>query len=296
MRKVLTIWVLGLLWCNVGFAKIINIENRVRLKVPNNYEYIELESIPDTMSAAEDIVGQDAKIFLVGTKKSINFTQLYIDSQEELFEPIEEKMEQKNFKSEKQWEKFVGSELNKLFKKHKYEGVIGLIFSNETIDQLADDELMDLVEEIRNMSNAELKKQVKKYKKEVNDWLYNEIGEELRSWVKIKNFKVGKNKYNDPFGIFTISYKVPPLKGQTAIYMFVKDNMLVLAYYECLNCSVKTGSIEKIFKPTFSANEIKETTASKSDLTDQIKTLNELYNEGALTKEEFEKAKKKLLN
>ena len=120
MKKIVIIWILGLLWCNVGFAKIVNIENRVRLEVPNNYEYIELESIPDPMSATEDIVGQVAKIFLVATKKSINFTQLYIESQEELYEPIEEKMEQKNFKSQKQMEKFIGSELNKLFKKHKY--------------------------------------------------------------------------------------------------------------------------------------------------------------------------------
>jgi len=32
------------------------------------------------------------------------------------------------------------------------------------------------------------------------------------------------------------------------------------------------------------------------DLTEQLKALNELYKSGALTKEEFEKAKKKLLN
>ena len=49
-------------------------------------------------------------------------------------------------------------------------------------------------------------------------------------------------------------------------------------------------------------NEVSEllcifkTSASKSDLSEQIKTLNDLYKEGALTKEEFEKAKKKLLN
>ena len=32
------------------------------------------------------------------------------------------------------------------------------------------------------------------------------------------------------------------------------------------------------------------------DLTEQLKTLSELYKSGALTKEEFTKAKKKLLN
>ena len=295
MKKLLGILVLGLLFCNVGFAKIINIENRVNLEVPNDYEYIELESIPETMSSAEDVVGQDPKIFLVGNKKSINFSIRYIESADELFEPILEKMQQKNFRSQKKMEKFIGSELNKLFKKNGYEGVVGIIFSNETIDQI-DVELMDLVKEIRSMNNAELKKEVKKYKKEINNWFYNEIGEELKPWAKIRNFKVAKNKYNDPFVVLTVDYKVPPLRGQTEVYMFIKDNKIILAYFECLNCSVKKGSIEKMFKPTFSANEIKKTSASKSDLSEQIKTLHELYKQGALTKEEFEKAKKKLLN
>ena len=39
-----------------------------------------------------------------------------------------------------------------------------------------------------------------------------------------------------------------------------------------------------------------ESTGSNSDLTEDIKELYELYKEGVLTKEEFEKAKKKLLN
>ena len=44
--------------------------------------------------------------------------------------------------------------------------------------------------------------------------------------------------------------------------------------------------------------ETKETTQSDAttSVTKQLKDLNELYKSGALTKEEFEKAKKKLLN
>jgi len=41
--------------------------------------------------------------------------------------------------------------------------------------------------------------------------------------------------------------------------------------------------------------EIK-TTISSSSITDQLSKLNNLYKEGAITKEEFEKAKKKVLN
>jgi hypothetical protein len=295
LKIILQILISGLLWCNTGYAKIINIEDRFSLKVPNNYEYLEIETIPDSFSLAADLIGQDPKIFLIGTKKSINFAQQAYDYGEDVYDPIVEKIEQKNFKSEKQYIKFVGTEMKKFFKKNGYEGIVGLIFSNETIDQL-DNDLLDFIEDIRGMNNAELKKEVKKYKKEINNWLYNEIGEELKPWVKIRNFKVAKNKYNDPFVVLTIDYKVPPLKGQSEVYMFIKDNKIILAYFECLNCSVKKGSIEKMFKPTFSANEIKKTSASKSDLSKQIKTLNELYKQGALTKEEFEKAKKKLLN
>ena len=40
----------------------------------------------------------------------------------------------------------------------------------------------------------------------------------------------------------------------------------------------------------------KEKTDSNNSLSQQIKDLNEMYKSGALTKEEFEKAKKKLLN
>ena len=55
--------------------------------------------------------------------------------------------------------------------------------------------------------------------------------------------------------------------------------------------SSSTTSTSKIIK--------KKTTSSTSnndDLTEQLKTLSELYKSGALTKEEFTKAKKKLLN
>ena len=44
-----------------------------------------------------------------------------------------------------------------------------------------------------------------------------------------------------------------------------------------------------------SKEEVKQTDDS-NDIVQQIKDLNEMYKSGALTKEEFEKAKKKLLN
>ena len=44
------------------------------------------------------------------------------------------------------------------------------------------------------------------------------------------------------------------------------------------------------------AESIKEIKTTSSGLTEQLKELNKLYEEGVLTKEEFTKAKNKLLN
>ena len=61
-------------------------------------------------------------------------------------------------------------------------------------------------------------------------------------------------------------------------------------------------SIRFAISRTFSENTIVNTKSStikknqNSDIVDQLNSLNELYKSGVLTKEEFEKAKKKILN
>ena len=58
------------------------------------------------------------------------------------------------------------------------------------------------------------------------------------------------------------------------------------------------GSVTQIKKKEIKKKEIKKKEIKTSDknLTQKLKELNELYKSGALTKEEFEKAKEKLLN
>ena len=57
-----------------------------------------------------------------------------------------------------------------------------------------------------------------------------------------------------------------------------------------------------MISPTFSENTLVNTKSStikknqNSDIVDQLNSLNDLYESGVLTKEEFEKAKKKILN
>ena len=67
-----------------------------------------------------------------------------------------------------------------------------------------------------------------------------------------------------------------------------------------INCSKFNSNFDKMTKPMFSTDvqtqKTKSSLSNDGDLTEQLKALGELYKSGVLTKEEFTKAKKKLLN
>ena len=73
--------------------------------------------------------------------------------------------------------------------------------------------------------------------------------------------------------------------------------LLSTCYVECFKFNSK---FDKMIKLIFSTNtQVQKTTsniAGINDLIEQLKALNELYKSRVLTKEEFEKVKKKLLN
>ena len=255
MKKFLAIVVLSLLWCNVGVGKILNLENRVLIEVPNKYEYFENDSASDFIDSAAEIVGENPRFFIVGTKSSIEFTKLYMESPEEIFLPIQDKMGSKNFKSEKQMLNFMGKEMNKFFKKNKYNGVIWVLFGDDKIDEL-DQELIDIVEEISNMNNLEIKTEEKKYKKKIINEL---ITPEMKNMIKIKKFKIAKDEFSNPTMYLNLSYNVPPLKGSSEFYAFIKDDMPVVVMNECLStCKTGLKYLKTMIKPTFAFSEIGE--------------------------------------
>jgi len=295
MKKAIAIIVLGLLWCNPVFSKILNFENRVLIEVPNKYEYIESDSASELIADAKDsdMFGQNTRFFLVGTKNSIEFTKSFIDDPEDLFQTIIDKMETKNFTSEKQMTNFMGKEMNKLLKKNKYTGVIWILFGEDKIEDL-DQELIEIVEEIRSMDDAEIKSETRNYKKTISNEI---ITPETKNMIKIKKFIIEKDEYNNPTMQLNLSYNVPPLKGSVEFYAFIKDDMPIMVSKECLGaCKSGIKSLKKMIKPTFASLKSIEKKSVSSNIIEELNQLNELYKSGALTKEEFEKAKKKILN
>ena len=43
MKKLLGIVVLGLLWCNIGFAEILELNHGIKINIPKNYEYLQFD-------------------------------------------------------------------------------------------------------------------------------------------------------------------------------------------------------------------------------------------------------------
>ena len=83
------------------------------------------------------------------------------------------------------------------------------------------------------------------------------------------------------------------------LFMTTKNNKIFLALSICAkNCNGRTDFLELI-EPTDLYVKSKQTNENNNDdnnIVNQLEQLNSLYKSGALTKEEFAKAKKKLLN
>jgi len=301
MRFFLVLIFFSLSWCNYALSQTINIKNTITLNVPNNFIFIEGDSKSEFIEPLISFLGDDVKTYLIGTKDSVNFSKIYQDNPDELFEEIMIKMEKKNFKSLSSAENFLAKELKKLFKKNKYDGVIWLILSDTEVKDL-DYEISNLIDEIRNMDSQTLKNEMRNYQKEWDILIKDAFGE-LAKYAKASKIIVKKNQLNDPYAEFSLKYKVKSLKGHVKFYMSIKENKPIMLIKECINsCSEKHGSLAKMISPTFSGNTITKIKSSSinnnetSNIADQLNSLNELYKSGALTKEEFEKAKKKILN
>ena len=294
MKKLLGILVLGLLLCHNSFAKIINIENKILLNVPENFNYIKIEAdeVADYYEEFFSSLGEDAAFYYVGTDDSIEFANAMINDQEKVLEPIMKKMEKKNFSTEKSMINFVSKEIKKLMKKNKYQGVIWVLVSEENLED-TDYDLFEIVESLKNMNKADMNKATLEYKKELKDELNLDEVEGLN--LKISKFKIEKNKINSPAFDLKIAANMFNINWDMEIYGYLKNNKPIIVGSECIGKCKGVSGIKNmiVYSNATSTNTSSE---SSSGIVDNLNKLNDLYKSGVLTKEEFEKAKKKLLN
>ena len=294
MKKLLGIVVVGFLIAHNSFAKTVNIEDKILLNVPENFSYIKLETdeAADYYKEFFSSLGEDVNFYYIGTDDSIEFANALIYDQESVLEPIMKKIESKNFSSEKSMINFLSKEFKKLIEKNKYQGVIWVLVSDKNLED-TDYYLFETVQSLKNMSQTDMNKAALEYKKEIKDELSLDGVEGMN--LKISKFKIEKNKINSPSFDLKIAGNIFNINWDMEIYGYLKNNKPIIVGSECIGKCKDVSGIKNMI--VYSNSALSNTSSeSSSNIVENLKKLNDLYKSGVLSKEEFEKAKKKLLN
>ena len=321
MKNILAIIILGLLWSNILQAKILNVDNKIQLEVPSSHKFIRYnnEEITEAIDELKDSIdGLEVDFYLVGPSKYVDLEMAILNGEDpmenefvkSIIKKYEGKLESKMLQDPLKAGKWIISEVKKIMKKEKIDFITYVFVINKTLIEMSseEDEIIDMLTELQSMNNSELIKQTKEIKKEIASF----EGASSSSYafgpttLTYNKLKIGKNKNGNLF-----------LKGPSKFFMAINETMTIDAVLNVylgehnnrtyaflsacyVDCSKFNSKFDKMIKPVFSTNiTLKENlvnTSSNGDLTEQLKTLNELYKSGVLTKEEFTKAKKKLLN
>ena len=305
-----------------SFAKILNIENKIQIEVPSSHKFIryEIAEITEFIDELKDpIDGMEVDFYLVGPSKYVDLEQaLVIDGEDpmeneyvkSIIKKYEGTFERKMLQDPLKAGKWVISEMKKIMKKEKIDFITYAFVINKTLIEMSsgEDEIIDMLIELQSMNNSELIKQTKEIKKQIASI---EGANSIRyafgpTTITYNKLKIGKNKNGNLF-----------LKGPSKFFMAINDTMTIDAALNIylgehndktygfisacyVDCSKFKGKFDKMIKPVFYTIKqnikTKTTNSSNNDLIEQLEQLNSLFKSGVLTKEEFEKAKKKILN
>ena len=312
MKKILLLVLCTLALIGNSYSKIISIEN-INLEVPESHISIkytneEIENLYQDITDTANIT-----TYLVGPKKYVDLEKAILDGEDIMNNPyaklIMKKMEKKNFRDEVQASKWIMSEIKKIMKKEKIDFISYVITSDQNlITTLSDDDFSEIIDELNKMNQSELNEQTKEIRKMITSLSGNNKSIPINDsmTINLSKFKISKNKSNQLFlkAAGNFIYIMGPMSLDIDLNLFLteyndKAVMLVSACY--VNCSKFNNKFNKMRKNSFNSiliNTSINTNKSDSNLNivEQIKQLDDLYKSGALTKEEFEKAKKKILN
>ena len=305
-----------------SFAKILNIENKIQIEVPSSHKFIRYDNaeIMESVNEFKDSIdGMEVDFYLVGPSKYVDLEQaLFIDGEDpmeneyikSIIKKYEGTFERKMLQDPLKAGKWVISEMKKIMKKEKIDFITYAFVINKTLIEMSsgEDEIIDMLIELQSMNNSELIQQTKEFKKQIASL----DGASRTSYAfgpttfTYNKLEIGKNKNGNLF-----------LKGPSKFFMAINETMTIDAVLNIylgehnnktygfisacyVDCSKFNSKFDKMIKPVFYTIKqnlkTKTTNSSNNDLIEQLEQLNSLFKSGVLTKEEFEKAKKKILN
>ena len=300
-----------------GFSKILNIENKIQIEVPASHKFIKYDNEEVKNSIEEfvqDYEGMEIDLYLVGPKKYVDLEQAILDGEDpmnnEYVRSIMNKFKKKNFKDEVRAGKWMVSEVKKIMKKEKIDFITYALVSNQSwikISAEEGDELGDMINEIRNMDNQELKEATKEIRKEITKLSGNNKSIPINesTTINLSKFEIAKNENDELFlksnGKLIMIFGAIKLDVMLNVFIAEHKSKTYAFISACyVDCSKFNSKFNNMIKPVFSTIKktvkTKTTNSSNNDLIEQLEQLNSLFKSGVLTKEEFEKAKKKILN
>ena len=318
MKKIIIIIFFFIHFMSHSAAKILNLNENITLDVPNSHNYFKFEE--DEISSAfyggmddfVEVLGDldiEIDLYLVGPNKIIQIVEQVLQGKKledlDFVKKLIKKAERKKFSSEKSQMKWAVKEIRNLLKKEKINFFTYVMVSKTDFNQIDDRELKEIINTHDQMSQNELKNSTKQYRKQMTSLSRDNksipINED--STIVLNKFEIAKNTNGQLFLNLNAKFDwMNVVKIPFHIYISRTNGYMFAVITECwVNCQKQTQRFNDMIKPLISNVSINSETINKSkqkdkNIVDQLQKLNDLYKSGALTKEEFEKAKKKILN
>ena len=161
---------------------------------------------------------------------------------------------------------------------------------------LIGDKNAEYLEEIKDEGISDLTQNLKDLLEEFYEDSNDPSLKDIRDW----QFEIAKNHNGNLYLYSNDNLQSPYVnsKYHSETFWTTHNNKIFIATSICVEkCNGSTDLLD-IIKPTnlFVESNSIATDSTNNNLVEQLNSLNKLYKSGVLTKEEFEKAKKKLLN
>ena len=206
-------------------------------------------------------------------------------SEEEFMEMMEEVND--NPKLIKKYEKIFNPYIKKFNREYDLDKYTMILIGDKNAEYL---------EEIKDESISDLTQNLKDFLEEFYEDANDPSLKDIRDW----QFEIAKNHNGNLYLYSNDNLQSPYVnsKYHSETFWTTHNNKIFIAISVCAEkCNASTDLLD-VIKPTnlFVESNSIATDSTNNNLVEQLNSLNKLYKSGALTKEEFEKAKKKLLN
>ena len=313
MKKIILLFFFCLIFPNKGFSKILEVGSN-SLDVPSKFYLYnwsnssfngQLNLCSDEFVNCFGIVGKKLKEVISRLDNGESFEDIKIlkNLMSTLTKQTSNCVELDNGMCKSSMKRF-WSKLKSTLKNNNSGTIFNYMEARDANDFLNNLNFDKSIDEIRDMTTRELNDLTREIRDELsygnrNYWpITDELG------IKIKKFKISKNSNGSIYSILQgdgdYTLMGMQYKFKLSFYASEKNGNLFQLDGMCLvECSKFFDSFDRIVNKSFDKRVSLEKVSNSSNIDSeikQLKELNNLYKSGVLTKEEFEKAKKKILN